>query len=113
VVSCGPWRCHGAKEALNFVWLLYSNTLSVRLCQLGTTSIRCIFWRLLGGEGGHLEGLTCPKPPKPVEEFVFLSHASCLTLLEEQLIEPCLQGSTGEPPKPWWLGVTVSSLGLS
>jgi hypothetical protein len=30
-----PWRCRGAKEALGVVRLLYSDTLSVRLCRLG------------------------------------------------------------------------------
>jgi hypothetical protein len=52
-------------------------------------------WRLLGGEGSWLEGLMHgPESPlsplKPVEEFVFLRHASCLTLSEEWLTALCL-----------------------
>jgi hypothetical protein len=39
----GPWRCHGAEEALNVVRLLCSDTLSVRLCRLGPSSTRCTF----------------------------------------------------------------------
>jgi hypothetical protein len=84
MASCGPWRCRGAKEALGVIWLLCFDTLSVRLCRLRPASTRCTFWRLLGGEGGHLEGLAsgseAPEPLKPAEEFVFLRHASCMTL---------------------------------
>jgi hypothetical protein len=46
------------EEALGVVRLLCSDTLSVRLCWFGPASTRCTFWRLLGGEGGRLEGLT-------------------------------------------------------
>jgi hypothetical protein len=42
---------------MGVVWLLCFDTLSVRLCRFGLTSTRYIFWRLLGGEGGQLEGL--------------------------------------------------------
>jgi hypothetical protein len=55
----GPRRCRGAEEASRVVRLLCSNTLRVRLCRLGLASHKCVFWRLLGGEGGRLERLTC------------------------------------------------------
>ena len=58
MASCGLWRCRGAEEALGIVRLLCSNTLNVRLCRLGPDFSRCAFWRLLGGEGSRLEGLT-------------------------------------------------------
>jgi len=54
----GPWRCRGAEKALGVIRLPCSDTLSVRLCRLGPASFGCTFWRLLGGEGGRLEGLT-------------------------------------------------------
>jgi hypothetical protein len=54
----GPWPCRGAKEALAVVRLLYYDPLSVRLCRLVPGSTRCTFWRLLGGEGSQLKGLT-------------------------------------------------------
>jgi hypothetical protein len=52
----GPWRYRGAEETLGIVWLLCSDTLSVRLCRLGPVSTMCTFWSLLGGEGIRLEG---------------------------------------------------------
>jgi hypothetical protein len=58
VMCYGPWRCHGAEEALGVVRLLCSDTLRVRLCRLGPTSPRWTFWSLLGGEGGRHQGLT-------------------------------------------------------
>jgi hypothetical protein len=116
-VSCGLWRCCGVEEALGVIRLLCSDTLSVRLCQLGLGSTRCTLWRILGGEGSQLEGMTCGprslEPLKPAEEFVFLRDASCMILSTERLTEPCLQGSAGEPSKPWWLKVPLLSLGLS
>jgi hypothetical protein len=54
VALCGPWWCRGAEEALGIVRLLYSDTLRVRLCQLGLASPMWAFWSLLGGEGGWL-----------------------------------------------------------
>jgi hypothetical protein len=78
--SCGPWRCRGAEEALGVVRLLCSNTLSVRLCWLGPASTRCTFWRLLGGEGSRLEGLTRePGSPRAPEAsggvYLLASHS--------------------------------------
>jgi hypothetical protein len=35
----GSWRCHGAEEALGIVRLLCSDTLCVKLCQLGPASL--------------------------------------------------------------------------
>jgi hypothetical protein len=65
---CGQWCCRGAKEAPGVVRLLCSDTLSVRLCWLGPAFTRCTFWRLLGGEGSRLKGLTCgPKSPRAPE----------------------------------------------
>jgi hypothetical protein len=58
VALSGPRQCRGAEEALGVVRLACSNTLSVRLCRLGSASSRRTFWSLLGGEGGRLEGLT-------------------------------------------------------
>jgi hypothetical protein len=52
-------QCHRAEEALGIVRLLCSDTLRERLRQLGPTSPGCTFWRLLGGEGGWLNKLTC------------------------------------------------------
>jgi hypothetical protein len=52
VALYGPWRCHGAEEALGVVRLLCSDTLHVRLCRFGPASPRWTFWSILGGEGG-------------------------------------------------------------
>jgi hypothetical protein len=75
---CGPWHCREDEEALSVDRLLCSDTLCVRLCRLGLAFTRCTFWRLLGGKGSRLEGLThgsrSPQPLKLVE-FVFLRHA--------------------------------------
>jgi hypothetical protein len=49
-------------------------------------------------------GSEAPELLKPVEEFVFLRHAPCVTLSEEWLTEPHPRGYVGEPPEPWWLG---------
>jgi hypothetical protein len=97
----GPWRCCGAEQTLGVVWLLCSDTLSVRMCRLGPAATRYTFWRLLRGEGNRLEGLMSgprsPRPLKPVEEFVFLRHTPCVTLSEEWLTVPRPLGSVGEP----------------
>jgi hypothetical protein len=97
----GPWRCCGAEQTLGVVRLLCSDTLSVRMCRLGPAATRYTFWRLLRGEGNRLEGLMSgpgsPRPLKPVEEFVFLRHAPCVTLSEEWLTVPCPLGSAREP----------------
>jgi hypothetical protein len=44
-------------------------------------------------------GPGAPKPLKPVEGFVPLCHAPCVTLSEEWLIAPCLLGNAGEPKR--------------
>jgi hypothetical protein len=46
------------EEAPGIVRFFCSDTLSVRLCRFESASTRCTFWRLLGGEGNWLEGLT-------------------------------------------------------
>ena len=38
------------------------------------------------------------EPPRLVEEFVFLRHAQCVTLLEERLTAPHPRDCAGEPP---------------
>jgi hypothetical protein len=77
-VLYGSWQCHGAEEALGIIRLACSNTLSVRLCRLGSASPRLTFWSLLGGEGIQLEGLMHgPRSLEPLEaeeSFVFLCH---------------------------------------
>ena len=45
------------------------------------------------------------KPLEAVGSFVFLCHASDVTLLKEQLVEACLGSDAREPPG-------ISSLGL-
>jgi hypothetical protein len=57
VVLYGPWQYCGAEEALGIIRLLCLDTMSVRLCRLRTASPRCVFWSLLGDEGGWLEGM--------------------------------------------------------
>jgi hypothetical protein len=42
-------------------------------------------------------GLGAPEPLEAVKEFVFLCHASCVTLSEEWLIAPHSRGSAWEP----------------
>jgi hypothetical protein len=68
VALCGPWQCHGAKEALGII-----DCSVLTLCVSGCAGLdrlppRCTFWRLLGGEGGRVEGLTCglgsPRAPR-------------------------------------------------
>ena len=60
------------------------------------------FWRLLGGEGGRLQGLTCgpesPRAPVAVGSFVFLCHAPDLTMLEVQLAGARLGSGARKPP---------------
>jgi hypothetical protein len=98
----GPWHCRGAKKALGIIWLLCSDTLSVRLCWLGPASTRCGFWRLLGGEGIRLEGLMSgpesPRAPKASRGVCPLVSRPKRDPLEEWLIVPHLLGNTGEPP---------------
>jgi hypothetical protein len=47
------------RRSLGVVWLLCSDTLRVRRCELGSASPGETFWSLLSGEGGRLQGLTC------------------------------------------------------
>jgi hypothetical protein len=93
---CGPWRCRGAEEALGVLQLLCSDTLRVRLCQLGLASPRWTFWSLLGSEGGRLQGLTCG-PRSPRGSFVLWCHTPCVTLSEKWPVMLYRRGSTGEP----------------
>ena len=105
----GLWWCHGAKEALGVVRLLYSDTLRVRLCRLGSASPRWTFWSLLGGEGGRLQRLTCgPRSrPSPVGcgKLVFFCHAPCVTLSWEWPARP-------PPKRSIWEPLSLGSSGL-
>jgi hypothetical protein len=79
---CILWQCGGAKEALGLIWLLCSDTLSVRLCRLGPASPRCAFWRLLSGIGGRLVELMCrPRSPQALRccggTCLLVSHMPC------------------------------------
>jgi hypothetical protein len=77
-VRRGPWRCLGAEEGLGVIWLLYSDTLRVRLCHLGPSSPGEAFWSLLGGGGGRLQGLMHgPKSPRALGGRGMLCLMSC------------------------------------
>jgi hypothetical protein len=107
----GP--CNGVVWTVAISWsrrssgvarLLCSDTLSVRLCQLGPASTKCTFWRLLGGEGSRLEGLTrrpiSPQAPEASRGVCFLVSHLCMTLLEEWLTLSPLGGlSLGNQPR--------------
>jgi hypothetical protein len=113
---CGPWWCCGAEEALGIVWLLFSDTLHARLCQLGSASPRWTFWSLLGGEGGWLKGLMHgPRglpAPRGRGKLVFLCHAPCVTLSQKWPARPRLKRSVWEALSPDGLGLVFLRLGL-
>jgi hypothetical protein len=115
-VLCGPWRCHGAEEALDIVPLLCSDTLQVRLCRLRPASPRWTFWSLLGGEGGRLQGLTRGPESRPTPtgrgKLVFLCHAPYVTLLRKWPARPCLERGVWEPPSPDGSGLVFLCPGL-
>jgi hypothetical protein len=58
-------------------------------------------------------GPEASEPLKPAEEFVFLCHAPCVTLSEERLTEPRLQGSAEEPPSPGGSGCLSQAWALA
>jgi hypothetical protein len=104
VALYGPWRCRGAKEALDVIRLLCSDILCVRLCWLVPASPRWTFWSLLGGEGGRLQGLSRGPRNRPARggsrKLVLLCHAPCVTLLRKWPARPCQGRSALEPLSP-------------
>ena len=56
-------------------------------------------------------GPEAPEPPEAMGSFVFLCHAPDVTLLEEQLVGPCLGSDVGEPPSISSLGPCLLVLG--
>jgi hypothetical protein len=107
--SCGPWRCRGAEKALGVVRLLYSNTLSVRLCRLGPTSPGCAFRRLLGGKGGQFEGLTrgpgSPQTPSGRGGVCLLASRPVRNPVRGVVSSAAPAGQRQGAPEPCWLGV--------
>jgi hypothetical protein len=105
---CRPWRCHRAEEVSGIVRLLCSDTLSVRLCRLRPASPRSAFWRILGGEGGRLEGLTCgpgsPQAPGGRVRVCLLASRPMRDPVRGVVHSAAPAGQRQGAPKPWWLG---------
>jgi hypothetical protein len=104
---CGPWQCRGAEEALGVFWLACSDTLRVRLCQLGPASPRCTFSSLHGSKGGRLEGLTrgprSPRAPGGQGGVCILVSRPVRDAIRGAVDGATPKGLCRDAPEPRWL----------
>jgi hypothetical protein len=89
--------------------------LSVRLCRLGPASLRRVFWSLLGGKGGRLEGLTRglgnPRAPRGRGGACLLMSRPVRDLVWEATGRAAPKVQRRGAPEPRWLGACLLAPG--